>query len=186
MGKIIDKLRDIRIRKQLMNPKSSCKNIRLYIVSLPYDIEKVLHNTKETGKEAKLNTNIQVLTITSTYAEAAEYVDTRWRLDNTEHFISWCNLHNVDYKAKESWEAYLQQMVENGNEGILTNYLITVLYYPIQTIAEIFRGYLGCVPIGCSFDTKEENKYSAKRMGKIKDWNIEETAEIKGEQNQLK
>ena len=88
MGKIIDKLRDIRIRKQLMNPKSSCKNIRLYIVSLPYDIEKVLHNTKETGKEAKLNTNIQVLTITSTYAEAAEYVDTRWRLDNTEHFIS--------------------------------------------------------------------------------------------------
>ena len=70
---------------------------------------------------------------------------------NFDHFKSWCELRELDFKEPLSWELY-----KNFVRMDLSGYRIRKFKFDKKELASILRMNYGCVPLGCSYESEME------------------------------
>lgn len=78
-----------------------------------------------------------------------------------EHYIAWCKIKNLDSSSEQSWLEYYSTCIPDSEKD---KYEISKYIYPFSSIASIIRMFVGCVPIGCSFNNKSEYEYFVNSM----------------------
>lgn len=111
-----------------------------------------------------LDSITNIYTIVSTMKEALEYIRNRLIIDNQEHFELWCNLHNCDDREETSKVNYISTVLTESD----FKYGAVKAFYTKDKLTAILRMGSNCIPIGCSFDTKEEYINVAERITDIK------------------
>lgn len=96
------------------------------------------------------------LTLVNTKDQCREFVSNIFKVERREHYLSWCDLKEVDADDASNWECYYNTCVSPVDKN---EYLIKPITYQWQEILGIMRMFGGCVPIGSSFDTAMEKLY---------------------------
>lgn len=101
------------------------------------------------GTEKEIQ-NKSFSTLTYSYKEACEYVVRRSVFDNKEHFENWCSIHNLELSPQTIIYYY------NRILPIRNKYIIQSIKYSKKQLASLLRIFANCIPIGCSFETTDE------------------------------
>lgn len=135
--------------------KRKDKNIKLYFVQ---DRNYLYFNNDLTQPN--------ILCVTATEKEAKEYINRKLLQDNYSHYFNWCSLRNISIDDS-SWTFYLKM------NTVINPYIYSKVKVSHSSIANLFRMFYGCNPIGCSFDTVIE-VYTKEIQNKIEDKKVEE------------
>lgn len=103
--------------------------------------------------DCKSTEDMEIFTVVCKKEQACEYIEQRVKLDNAEHFISWCNLRNLNPGDQMSWEKYAVSC-----DVSFDKYVFKKVKIDERGIAAICRMCNHCLPIGCSFDEPAEYK----------------------------
>ena len=95
------------------------------------------------------------LTMVSTLEDAEEFILTKVLQDNKTHFTGWCEKQNKDVKEPQSLLDYIALQQDDGVR-LLDHYLFLPIAYPKEVLAVYLRLLYDCKPIGCSFESPEE------------------------------
>lgn len=106
------------------------------------------------------NKNI-FLTITNKLSQALEYAENLIKLNHGIHFINWCEAHNFAVDDVKAWNTYFNDCITDDEK---LKYKALKISYSKNDIASIMRMFIGCVPLGCSFDTSLEYKYISDKI----------------------
>lgn len=102
-------------------------------------------------KDVSKPENRMIFTISEKVSECESYLNNLMLLDNKEHFISWCNIHECPVNDL-SWKKYLKLDIVDKNK-----YVIRKVKYSKNDIASILRMFNHCIPMG-GFETENEIK----------------------------
>ena len=95
--------------------------------------------------------------ITYTKDQAIEYIETALFMNHKDHYKMWCELRNLELGAN-SWNTYKKVT------GIHNPYFYKKVYFDYSTLASILRVQCDYVPLGCSFESPEEQLFSLTKM----------------------
>lgn len=101
------------------------------------------------------------LTLTCTKQEAVDFCYKYMRIQNFNHFKLWCVLRELNVDDENAWKKYYDNVISIEEKK---QYIITKITYKLNDVAAILRMFGGCLPVGCSFDTKEEYNYLNYRL----------------------
>lgn len=93
------------------------------------------------------------ITVTCSKKDAREYVHRVLKLEHMEHYKMWCELRDYNIDSPETWYKYFRTVLTKED---ICKYLIGEISYGPNELASVIRVFVGCQPIGCSFDTKNE------------------------------
>lgn len=88
--------------------------------------------------------------ICSSKKECEEFIDTYLILENIDHYLSWCNLREVNPKDDSNWKVY-KKALELENK-----FLVIKVKNTMNNILAIVRKSMRCPLIGCSYETDFE------------------------------
>lgn len=108
----------------------------------------------------KFPDNLKVYTITSSEKDCEEYINTLMKLKNASHYDMWCQFNANGVKDDATWRKYASTVLIEQLKEII----ISKVEYPKSRIAEVFRMFSGCTPIGCSYEGAEEYNYFVNRL----------------------
>lgn len=96
------------------------------------------------------------LTLTCNKKDAVDFCYKFLRIKKFNHFKLWCDLRNLNTADNSSWDLYYNQCVTPEEKR---NYIIRKIVYKFNDVAAILRMFGGCMPVGCSYETKSEYEY---------------------------
>ena len=96
------------------------------------------------------------LTVTCTKEDAVDFCYKFLRIQKFNHFKLWCDLRKLNVEDESSWDKYYSQCVTIDEKK---KFIIRKIRYNFNDVAAIMRMFGGCMPVGCSFDTKTEYDY---------------------------
>lgn len=102
------------------------------------------------SKSDTLDNPQDILTFTSSEKDCEEYTDRFLRAEKEEHFLSWCNMRNLDSDDINAWLAY-RDLCCNEERFFIFKIKVTK-----NAIASVYRQLYSAIPVGCSFETPSE------------------------------
>lgn len=121
------------------------RKISLYFIS----------RCKETDSYEEFVQNI--CTVVSDKKQVSEYILNSVVNKYNEHYISWLKAHGLINNDK-SKRMYVDLLLKDGVRE-LDNFCVRKQIYDPNSVAEAFRIYMKCAPIGCSYESEEELNY---------------------------
>ena len=121
------------------------KKIDLYFIS----------KCKETASVEEFNENI--CSVVSNKKQITEYILNSTITKHKAHYISWLKNHNLANNDK-SKSIYVTLLLEDSTQD-LESFCVKKQTYNAETIAETFRIYMKCAPVGCSYESEDERNY---------------------------
>ena len=108
-----------------------------------------------------------IITIVASKRQVEEYLYTRIFLENSQHFLSWCDFQGKDAKDKNVFYEYL--IKRYGGEDPYAQFKRIPIKYTKNTLCSLLRTLSNAVPVGASFETLQEQKNFLNRFTKNKD-----------------
>ena len=96
------------------------------------------------------------LTIVRTKKEAVDFAYKYLRIKNFDHFEMWCSLRDYQTNSEQAWNEYFNKVVSIEEKQ---KYLVRSIQYNLSDLTAVLRMFCGCVPVGCSYETKAEYDY---------------------------
>lgn len=96
--------------------------------------------------------DIGIYTVVSSAKECTEYVNQYLKVKNIEHFNNWCDAHHMNKEDVASWHVYCANVIQDQ----FRDFCITRYKLNTKKLTSLLRLSLGCVPLGCEFETYEE------------------------------
>ena len=94
------------------------------------------------------NTHVYTASIDKKGCE--EFIDKILLNQNINHYKSWCEMRQLDYKNSNSWKSYKEA------SELSSLFKIIKIKCPLNNLLALFRIYTGYKPIGCSYETNIE------------------------------
>lgn len=109
---------------------------------------------------------LKIWCITTTKAEAEEYINKKLIIENMQDFESWCFYHQIKNEDKSSaWVKYFNTRLPK-EEKLKYRYYKT--QYKNYEIASILRLFTNCESLDCSFEAPFEKSYQEQKMSLYK------------------
>lgn len=118
--------------------------MRVYIVA----------NKPNVTKEI-VNGNIKdlvVYTITRKLKHCSEYVNKFLKMKNFQHFLNWCNAHQMSPEQDYSWHKYCSVVVKDQ----FRDFYVTPINFSKDFICTCLRLLNDCIPVGASYEFPTE------------------------------
>ena len=100
------------------------------------------------------------LCIVETKEQAKEFVSNRLYIKHLDDYKSWCYF-NQRALDNSSWQEFLQNKIDKEE---LNSFLIGSKCFNKSEIAAVLRMFIGCAPIGCSFESQQEYQYFGEKL----------------------
>lgn len=103
----------------------------------------------------------ELVTILTKKSDIDEYIERRILLDNYEHYKMWCELKGLDINSLENEKEYVYNHIEYSDDEEINKYTFCMrkVYYSIDNIASSLRMFYNCIPVGCTYEDKNEFIY---------------------------
>lgn len=108
-----------------------------------------------------------IITIVANKKQVEEYLYTRIFLENSTHFISWCELQGKDGKDKNVFYEYLVKRY--GGEDPYAQFKIIPVRYTKNMLCSLLRMLSNATPVGASYETLQEQTNFLNKFTKNKD-----------------
>lgn len=108
-----------------------------------------------------------IITIVASRRQVEEYLYTRIFLENSQHFLSWCDFQEKDAKDKNVFYEYL--IKRYGGEDPYAQFKIIPVRYTKNMLCSLLRMLSNAIPVGASFETPQEQTNFLNKFTKNKD-----------------
>ena len=89
-------------------------------------------------------------TVCQSRKECDEFIDKYLIVMNSQHYLEWCSLRNMNHKDIMSWKTYKRSL------GLDKKFITLKIKNTLNNVLGIMRRASNCPVIGCSYETDME------------------------------